>query len=94
MLNGKFKGEIQSCGAVMGNVLAADRIELQGPAWVFGDIEAPVVVVEGRRGLEGHCRMTTAHPSEGRAPREGLDLSVVNLKRSPTVSPLRGEGLS
>lgn len=38
--------------------------------------------------------MTKAHPSEASAPREGRDLSVVNLKRSPTVSPLRGEGIS
>lgn len=50
-------------GEVMGNVLAAERIELPGTAQVFGDIEVP------------------AHSSETSAPREGRDLSVVNLKR-------------
>ena len=101
MLNGKFKGVIQSndtlivgekgvvnanisagCvlirGEVAGNVSATERIELRGNARVFGDIEAPVVVVEEGVLFEGHCRMTKARPAEAAAPR---DLSVVSLKR-------------
>ena len=40
-------------GEVMGNVFAAERIELRGTARVFGDIEAPVVVVEEGVVFEG-----------------------------------------
>ena len=101
MLNGKFKGVIQSndtlivgekglvnanitagCvlvrGEVVGNVVAVERIELRGNARVFGDIEAPVVVVEEGALFEGHCRMTKTRQPEAATPR---DLSVVSLKR-------------
>lgn len=44
MLNGK--GTVLISGTVMGNVLAADRIELPGTAPVVGDLEARVVIVE------------------------------------------------
>lgn len=101
MLNGKFKGVIQSSdtlivgergkvdatinagrvlihGEVVGNVLAHERVELRGSARVFGDIEAPVVVVEEGVLFEGHCRMTKNRPEE---TRDAPDLSVVSLKR-------------
>ena len=101
MLNGKFKGLIQSTdtlivgekasisanisagcvvirGEVVGNVAATERVELRGSARVFGDLEAPVVVVEEGVLFEGHCRMTKPRPAE--LP-SGRDLSVVSLKR-------------
>ena len=105
MLNGKFKGEIQSndiliigekgvikatisagtvliSGEVVGNVLATERVELRGSARVFGDVEAPVVVVEEGVLFEGHCRMTKTRPTEPVvSTREARDLSVVTLKR-------------
>ena len=101
MLNGKFKGVIQSTdtliigeggvvnaninggcvlirGEVVGNVIATERVELLGHAQVFGDVEAPVVIVEEGVLFEGHCRMTK---TRAEAPRETRDLSVVSLKR-------------
>lgn len=101
MLNGKFKGVIQSNdtlivgekgvvnaniaagsvvihGEVVGNVVATERIELRGSARVFGDIDAPIVVIEEGVLFEGHCRMTKTRQPEVAAPR---DLSVVSLKR-------------
>ena len=65
-------------GEVVGNVVATERIELHGSARVFGDIEAPVVVIEEGVLFEGHCRMTKTRPLEAATPR---DLSVVSLKR-------------
>jgi len=44
-------------GEVVGNVLASERVELRGTARVFGDVEAPVIVVEEGVLFEGHCRM-------------------------------------
>jgi cytoskeletal protein CcmA (bactofilin family) len=101
MLNGKFKGLIQSTdtlivgekgvvnaninggcvlvrGEVVGNVVATERVELRGNARVFGDVEAPVVVIDEGVLFEGHCRMTK---TRSEAPREARDLSVVSLKR-------------
>jgi cytoskeletal protein CcmA (bactofilin family) len=99
------KGSIQAtirCGAVVisgevvGNVLASERVELRGSARVFGDVEAPVIVVEEGVLFEGHCRMTKAKRVDGAPAREGRegrereprerdardrDLSVVPLKR-------------
>jgi cytoskeletal protein CcmA (bactofilin family) len=102
MLNGKFKGEIQSndtlivgdrgvvnatiraggvvvIGEVVGNILATERVELRGTARVFGDVEAPVIVVEEGVLFEGHCRMVKTRPEETPAPSR--DLSVVSLER-------------
>ena len=104
MLNGKFKGTIQTTGTliigdkgvvnatisagtvlitgeVVGNVLATERVELRGKSRVFGDVEAPVVVVEEGVLFEGHCRMTKGRQPEATVSREARDLSVVTLKR-------------
>jgi cytoskeletal protein CcmA (bactofilin family) len=100
MLNGKFKGQIQSNdtliigeggvvnanisggsvlirGEVVGNVIATERVELLGHAQVFGDVEAPVIIIEEGVLFEGHCRMTKTGADNPAA----RDLSVVNLKR-------------
>jgi cytoskeletal protein CcmA (bactofilin family) len=50
-------GVVLISGEVVGNVLASERVELRGTARVFGDVEAPVVVVEEGVLFEGHCRM-------------------------------------
>jgi cytoskeletal protein CcmA (bactofilin family) len=101
LLNGKYKGQIQSTdtlivgekgvvnanitggcvlvrGEVVGNVVATERVELRGNARVFGDVDAPVVVIDEGVLFDGHCRMTK---TRAEAPRETRDLSVVNLKR-------------
>jgi cytoskeletal protein CcmA (bactofilin family) len=45
-------------GEVIGNVFATERVELRGTARVYGDVEAPVIVVEEGVLFEGHCKMT------------------------------------
>src|SRR6185503_9176313 len=69
-------------GEVTGNILATERVELRGTARVFGDVEAPVIVVEEGVLFEGHCRMTKGRPGEPAivttSPR---DLAAVSLKR-------------
>lgn len=71
-------GSVLINGEVVGNVLATERVELRGSARVFGDLEAPVVVIEEGVLFEGHCRMTKSKPVEAMPTR---DLSVVPLKR-------------
>ena len=44
-------------GEIRGNVLAKKRIELQAPAKVYGNIQAPTVTMEQGVVLEGTCRM-------------------------------------
>ncbi len=44
-------------GEVRGNIVAKQRIELQAPAKVFGNIQAPTVTMEQGVILEGTCRM-------------------------------------
>ncbi|MBM3221123.1 MAG: polymer-forming cytoskeletal protein [Candidatus Rokubacteria bacterium] len=80
-------GVVLISGQLVGNLVATERVELRGSARVFGDVEAPVVVVEEGVLFEGHCRMTQAHrvaesaaPS-GAFPTPPRDLSVVTLKR-------------
>ena len=69
-------------GEVVGNVNASERVELRGNARVYGDVEAPVVVIEEGVLFEGHCRMTKARPVEVVAQPPARDFSVVPLKRS------------
>jgi cytoskeletal protein CcmA (bactofilin family) len=67
-------GVILISGEVVGNVHGKDRVELRGTARVYGDIEAPVVVVEEGVLFHGHCRMTKAAPEPSAAA--SLDLVV------------------
>ncbi len=79
-------GVVLISGQLVGNLVATERVELRGSARVFGDVEAPVVVVEEGVLFEGHCRMTQAHPvadngTASQFPSQARDLSVVSLKR-------------
>ena len=65
-------GSIVVGGEVTGNITATERIELKSTARVFGDLDAPVVVVAEGVLFEGRCRMTK--PAEP-------DLQVVPFKR-------------
>src|SRR5204862_4181928 len=79
VVNGSIRGgTVVISGEVVGNVLASQRVELRGTARVFGDVEAPVVVVEEGVLFEGHCKMTKGRPAEVASGREH---SVLHLKR-------------
>lgn len=70
-------GTVLISGEVVGDVFGSERVELRGTGRVFGDVEAPVIVVEEGVLFEGHCRMTKNRPAEeGAVPR---DRSVVSL---------------
>jgi cytoskeletal protein CcmA (bactofilin family) len=71
-------GQVLISGEVVGSVRATERVELKPTARVFGDLEAPIVVVEEGVLFEGHCRMTKANQIAEVPARE---LSVVPLKR-------------
>ena len=72
-------GRVTVSGEVTGNLRATERIELKRTARVFGDVEAPVVIVEEGVLFEGHCRMTKANSNTEVLPAR--DLSVVPIKR-------------
>jgi len=77
VVNGNIRaGSVVISGQVVGNVLATERVELKRTARVFGDLEAPVVVIEEGVLFEGHCRMTKPRPTE-----PARDRSLVSLKR-------------
>ena len=73
-------GAIVISGQVVGNLMATQRVEMRDAARVFGDIEAPVVVMEEGVIFQGHCQMIpeAGAPTASAAHR---DLSVVPLKR-------------
>lgn len=72
-------GQVLVSGEVVGNVQATERVELKRTARVFGDVEAPIIVVEEGVLFEGRCRMTKVNQI-AEVPT-GRDLSVVSLKR-------------
>lgn len=71
-------GVVIVTGEVVGNLLATQRVELKGTARVFGDVEAPVLLIEEGVLFEGSCRMTKSRPSEAPVPR---DRALVSVKR-------------
>ncbi len=73
-------GVVQISGEVVGSLQASERVEMKKTARVFGDVEAPVVVIEEGVLFEGHCRMTKTKAAEAPPVRE-LPASVVSLKR-------------
>jgi cytoskeletal protein CcmA (bactofilin family) len=44
-------------GEIRGNIIADNRIEIHAPGKVFGNIQAPVVVIDEGVIFEGTCRM-------------------------------------
>ena len=44
-------------GEIRGNIIADDRIEIHAPGKVFGNIQAPTVVIEEGVVFEGNCQM-------------------------------------
>ena len=44
-------------GEIRGNIIADNRIEIHAPGKVFGNIQAPAVVIEEGVIFEGNCRM-------------------------------------
>ena len=69
-------GTLVVTGELVGDVHASERVELSGKARVFGDLEAPVVVLEEGAIFEGRCRMP--RPDAAESAHDG---SVVSLKR-------------
>jgi cytoskeletal protein CcmA (bactofilin family) len=76
-------GIVEVSGEVVGNISASDRIELHPNCRVYGDIEAPVVIIDEGALLEGQCRMTKLRTSE--VPTAPRDSGVVPLKRQETA---------
>jgi cytoskeletal protein CcmA (bactofilin family) len=66
-------GTVVVNGEVTGDVHASERVELRGQARVFGDVEAPVVVVEEGVVFEGRCRMSPAESAGVRPGPEPLE---------------------
>ncbi|HSE92843.1 MAG TPA: polymer-forming cytoskeletal protein [Methylomirabilota bacterium] len=80
VINAKIRaGNVVISGEVTGNVNATERVELRGTARVFGDVEAPVIVVAEGVLFEGHCRMTKSNGEVAPGAHE-RDLSVVGVK--------------
>ena len=57
-------------GEVKGNIKATNRIELHPPARVFGDLSAPVVIIDVGVVFDGKCTTT---------PRDDVDSTTVEL---------------
>ncbi len=51
-------------GEIRGNIVASDRIEIHAPGKVFGNIEAPIVIVDEGVVFEGNCKMQTAKETD------------------------------
>ncbi len=53
-------------GEVSGNIRATNRIELHPPARVFGDLHAPVIVIDAGVVFHGNCTMKPNEEEAGK----------------------------
>jgi cytoskeletal protein CcmA (bactofilin family) len=51
-------------GTVRGDVTASERIELKKPGKLYGDVSAPLVVMEEGVLFQGHCHMALGDDDE------------------------------
>jgi cytoskeletal protein CcmA (bactofilin family) len=51
-------------GEIRGNIVASDRIEIHAPGKVFGNIQAPTVIIDEGVVFEGNCRMQPAQETD------------------------------
>ncbi len=56
-------------GEIRGRVVADERVDIQVPGKLFGDICAPTVVIEEGVQFEGNCK--TAAPGSDKGPADG-----------------------
>ena len=75
-------GIVHISGEVVGDVNASERLELHDRCRVYGDVEAPIVIIEEGALLEGQCRMGRSRPAEPQP-----------LSRDPSVVPLKRQEL-
>lgn len=70
-------------GEIKGTIRATERIELHPPARVYGDLNAPVVVIDAGVIFEGNC---TIKPKEDASPQTDQMLSASAEK---TAKPMK-----
>ena len=51
-------------GKIRGNIIADEKIEIHAPGKVFGNIQAPILVIDEGVVFEGNCRMQTTKKDE------------------------------
>lgn len=76
-------GVVHISGEVVGDVNASERLELHDRCRVYGDVEAPIVIIEEGALLEGQCRMGRSRPAE----------TPQIISRDPNVVPLKRQEL-
>jgi cytoskeletal protein CcmA (bactofilin family) len=52
-------------GEIRGSLFAGEKIEIHAPGNVFGNLQAPVVVIDEGVVFDGQCRMLAANKPEG-----------------------------
>ena len=57
-------------GEIRGNIIADNRIEIHAPGKVFGNIQAPAVVIEEGVIFEGNCRMQSREGKEEKIDKD------------------------
>ena len=51
-------------GEIRGNIIANDRIEIHAPGKVFGNIQAPTVILEEGVVFDGNCKMQSQEKAD------------------------------
>jgi cytoskeletal protein CcmA (bactofilin family) len=66
-------------GQIRGNIVADERIEIKSPGKVYGNIQAPKVIIEEGVLFEGNCKMQVAKEDSGKKVKVFPQESSKNL---------------
>ena len=77
-------------GEIRGRIIADERVNVQVPGKIFGDIRAPTVVIEEGVQFEGNCK-TTSPGSDNGADSKQENSKNLRSVQSLEVSPSSGK---
>ena len=63
---------VHCSGEIRGRITADERVNVQVPGKIFGDIQAPTVVIQEGVRFEGSCKTTPPDADTGQADTQGL----------------------
>lgn len=76
-------------GEIHGNIIADDRIAIHPTGKVFGDIQAPTVVINEGGTFEGNCRMHQTKEADA-SKLAAVELGVYTADTAPALGTIHG----
>ena len=82
-----YAASVLCSGEIRGRIIADDRVNIQVPGKVFGDIRAPTVVIEEGVQFEGNCKTASPGSDNESDAKQEKSKGLRSVKSLGTSSP-------